>query len=173
MLCGGLLLGVVYDVCRVIGEQFRFPRWLVAAIDLIYWIAACVLIFRMLYVSNSGEVRLYVFIGLAVGVWAYTLLFSSLTERIVLRAIRIYRAIIVTLQRLGHHLVVRPVKALYRLLLILLGFLGAFTIFLSRFVVQLTYPIVRFLLWLARLTRLDQLFKPIIRWLTGKFGQRR
>ena len=172
MLGGGLFLGVVYEAYRVIGEQFRFPRWLVAALDLIYWVLACVLIFRMLYASNFGEVRLYVFIGLVVGVWIYYLFLSKVTVRAVLHIIRTFRAVVRFLQRLGFLLVVKPFQILYKSFPGPPRLPGAIAMYLYKFVVQLTYPIGRIILWPIRVSGLPGIWNRFSRWLKNKFSRR-
>src|SRR5690606_36163878 len=60
------------------------------------------------------------------------------------------RALIRLLLRLGDLFIVRPAIALYRLIIVILGFLTALSIFLGRLVLQLLYPLWRITLWLIR-----------------------
>jgi len=52
MLAGGAM-GVAYDSYRVLSLKFTFPKWLNAMLDLLYWLWAALLVFRMLYMCRS------------------------------------------------------------------------------------------------------------------------
>jgi spore cortex biosynthesis protein YabQ len=76
MVVCGLTMGLVFDLYRVVSRKFRIPRWLLPALDLVYWAAATLGVFKVLLGHNHGEVRLYVFLGLGIGVTGYFGLFS-------------------------------------------------------------------------------------------------
>ncbi|MCC3377467.1 spore cortex biosynthesis protein YabQ [Cohnella sp. REN36] len=81
VLCG-LGMGVLFDVYRVASRRLRVSRWLLPALDLLYWVAATIVVFRVLLTSNYGEVRLYVFLGLGIGITGYFGLFSPLVIKL-------------------------------------------------------------------------------------------
>ena len=54
MLASGTLMGIAFDSYRVVSGQLRFPRWSVNLLDLFYWIASALFVFRMLYHVNQG-----------------------------------------------------------------------------------------------------------------------
>lgn len=140
MAGSGAFMGVLFDVYRVLSGQLRPPRWLVPLLDVGYWLIATLLVFRLLLYSNNGQVRLYVFLALLLGVWLYFRLFSKLTVRLVLLGIRVVKALIRFIGKTIEYIVIKPVQFLYRVLIVLLGFLWAFTIFLGKIVIQLLYP---------------------------------
>ena len=47
----------------VLSGQLRFPRWSMHTLDLLYWVASALFVFRMLYAGNHGQLRFYVFWG--------------------------------------------------------------------------------------------------------------
>ncbi|WP_217596988.1 spore cortex biosynthesis protein YabQ [Cohnella sp. GbtcB17] len=77
MILCGLGMGTVFDIYRAAAVRLHFRRWLLPVIDLLYWVAATLIVFRILLGINYGEVRLYVFLGIGIGVCAYFGLFSS------------------------------------------------------------------------------------------------
>lgn len=81
MLCG-LAMGLVFDVYRVASHRFRIARWLLPGLDVVYWAAATLCVFAVLLNSNQGEVRMYVFLGLGIGVTGYFGLFSGWTVKL-------------------------------------------------------------------------------------------
>ena len=76
VLCG-ICMGTAFDLYRVSFRRFRLPRWLLPALDAAFWAAATLTVFQVLRSHNHGEVRLYVFLGLGVGVTGYFGLASS------------------------------------------------------------------------------------------------
>jgi len=128
MFGSGAGLGVLYDIYRVAAGQLKISRWLLPILDILYWIVATILVFRVLYTSNQGQVRLFVFIGLLVGICFYFGLLSHWVVKLLLFVIRLGKALI------------RLLIGIYRLLIITLGFLAAFAVFLFKIVLQLLYP---------------------------------
>lgn len=140
MAGSGAFMGALFDVYRVLSGQLRPPRWLVPLLDIGYWMVATLFVFRALLYSNEGQVRLYVFLGLLLGVWLYFRLASRLTIRFVQLCIRLVVALIRFLGRTVEYVIIKPVLLLYRLLIILLGFLWVLTIFIGKIMLQLMYP---------------------------------
>ncbi|WP_281883902.1 spore cortex biosynthesis protein YabQ [Paenibacillus sp. YYML68] len=157
MMCaGGLSLGGLFDLYRVLSGQLRVPVWLRAVLDLVYWLAGTVIVFLLLYESNWGEVRPFIFLGLGIGVTLYFLLFSRSVIWVINGMIRIVLWIARLLRQLVIIFIIRPAIGLYRLALILFGFVCAAAIFMYRVVLQLLYPLWRLVTWLLR---------PLGRWL--------
>lgn len=150
MLLSGVGMGTVFDGYRVVSNELKFPRWWLPVLDVVYWMAAAIAVFRVLYASNYGEVRAYVFIGLAVGVLLYYFLFSKLVTVTVTWIIGAIRKLIAFTLKCLHILVVKPILLLYRLLVVTLGFGSAITIFLLKIVLQLVRPFWHLIVWMLR-----------------------
>jgi len=150
MLLGGLSLGGLFDLYRVLASQLRAPRYAYYLLDLVFWLVGTLLIFKLLYVSNLGQVRMFVFLGLLIGVALYFLWFSRAVIRIILWMIRFVRALIRAGKRMIEIFIITPVIWLYRAVIVILGFLLTTAIFLFKIVVQLIYPVWRLLLWLIK-----------------------
>jgi spore cortex biosynthesis protein YabQ len=147
MLCG-IGMGAAFDAYRVVANQLRFGRIWIPVLDLLYWLAATLTVFRVLTFSNEGEVRAYVFIGLLLGVSIYFWLFSVPFITIVGWLISAAYAVVRFLLRCVDLFVVFPLRMLYRTVRLFLGFLIVFSMFLFRFVVQLIRPFWLFFRWL-------------------------
>lgn len=156
MLLGGLSLGGLFDLYRVLAGQLRAPRYAYYLLDIVFWLLGTVLIFKLLYMSNLGQVRMFIFIGLLVGVGVYFLLFSKTVIQIILWMIRVVRMTIRIGKKMIQLFIVTPIVWLYRATVIFLGFLLAIAIFLYKVMLQLLYPVWRLLLWLI---------KPLGRWI--------
>jgi spore cortex biosynthesis protein YabQ len=158
MFVSGLGLGLLFDGFRVFAGQLRAPKWTQPVTDLLYWILATVVIFRILYWSNQGEVRLFVFIGLLIGVLLYFTALSRLVIRFLLFCIRMAKALFRFLVKTVETVLIKPMIALYRLFILFLGFVAASSIFLYKFVLQCLYPFWKLLVWLTR-----PLWRPLLK----------
>lgn len=150
-------MGAIFDVYRVLSSQLRVPRWMIPLLDIVYWILSTLLVFRGLYASNSGQVRIYVFIGLLAGGWLYYRLFSAIMVRIVLFCINLVKQFIRLSIRTFQWTVIKPIVLLYRLVVVIFGFLIAVAVFLYKIVLQLLYPF-----WVL-FRKLFGLFRPLLK----------
>lgn len=160
MLLSGVGMGVIFDGYRVVSNELRFPRWSLSILDLLYWIASALLVFKMLYASNNGEVRAYVFFGLAVGALLYYLFFSKLTMVITLWLIKAVKWCIQIIISVFHLLVVKPIVIIWIILVFIVTVLYRFAIGMGKFMLQLLRPLVKLVLWI-----ISPITKPIQKWL--------
>lgn len=99
VLClGGLLVGFLFDVYTAFRSVFRLRRGLLTNIgDLVYWLIVTVVVYVLLFITNGGEVRLYMFAGVVLGVWIYEKLlragFSTLLRTGIYRICRLLGAV--------------------------------------------------------------------------------
>lgn len=150
MMLSGLAMGAVFDSYRVVSGQLRIHRFFIPVFDIVYWMAATIFVFRVLYANNQGEVRFYVFLGLFLGVWFYFLVISSITIRFVLWLIRVIKMLVRFLVRCFDVLVITPLMALYKLLTLFFGFGLALSMFLYKIVLQSLRPFWKLTLWLVK-----------------------
>lgn len=150
MFLSGVAICAIFDVFRVLSGKLKLPRWTIPLVDIVYWIVATILVFRLLLYSNEGQVRVFIFLGLGIGVCFYFALLSNLVIHLTLLIIRIIIALYRFLAKTVEIVLIKPIIGLYRLTVIILGFLLAVAIFLYRIVLQLLYPFWRLLLWMTR-----------------------
>ncbi|TVY06792.1 spore cortex biosynthesis protein YabQ [Paenibacillus cremeus] len=149
MYAGGVVLGGLFDVYRVLSGQLKVPFWLRAVLDLLYWFIGTIVIFKLLYESNWGEVRFFIFIGLMIGISFYFWLLSRPMIGIIKFMIRVVQTTIRIGKRMIELFIIKPILFLYRVVVIFLGFLLATAIFLYKIMIQLFYPLWKLLLWLV------------------------
>lgn len=78
----GFLLGIFFDMYRVLRGVIR-PRGIITHLgDLLFWFISTGFIFLLLLFGNWGEIRFYVFVGVALGVMVYLRWFSRMTVRL-------------------------------------------------------------------------------------------
>lgn len=70
-LYGGMATGIIYDIYRAIRKAAKHGRLATALMDTLFILTLGVVITFMLYIANEGELRLYTFIGFALGFALY------------------------------------------------------------------------------------------------------
>lgn len=148
-MLSGLILGVWFDVYRILVRELQLSRWVLPFLDLCYWLLATLFVFRTLLEFNFGEIRLYIFLGLLLGISIYFAFFSQLVIKGILLLMKWLGQLMALLLRLFEVLIVRPTNVIIRFIVILYGFLVALTIFLGKIVLQLFYPVWAVLKWLT------------------------
>ncbi|WP_409343896.1 spore cortex biosynthesis protein YabQ [Paenibacillus sp. MBLB4367] len=136
----GWALGILFDTYRVLTGQLRLPRLLIHLLDLIFWLTATLLVFRVLFYSNYGQVRLFVFIGLVAGGSFHYCFTTGITVKLVMGIIRVVKWLYKLLLRTIDLFIVTPIIWIYKLVIAILGFLAAAAMFLGKIVLQLLYP---------------------------------
>lgn len=72
----GLVVGVMFDIYRVI-RGLNSPNKIMTAIsDILFWILAAVTTFVVFLYTNNGDIRYYTFVGLLLGLYIYFKLIS-------------------------------------------------------------------------------------------------
>jgi len=162
MVASGGALGILFDTYRVVSGQLRLHRLFISMFDVLYWLAATLLVFRVLYYSNMGDVRLFIFLGLLLGISAYFALLSPWTIKAVKAIIHAITVVSGWCVQLFQLFIIKPLLLLYKCFMILLGFLAAVSIFLYKVVLQLLYPFWAVIKWLTR--PIHRYFRFLVRW---------
>lgn len=95
----GLLIGFGYDMLRAVKKFTRPSRTILFFADLFFWIVMTAVVFFALLSNNWGEVRAYVFIGLATGGLFYTLTLSRPIYRLLITVLAFIQKICLTVAR--------------------------------------------------------------------------
>jgi len=83
-----MLIAFVYDLFRIKRRAVKTSSIFIYIEDLIFWVIVALIMFVVIYYSNEGEIRGYIFIGTAIGITLYTLLFSTIVIKSSLFVIR-------------------------------------------------------------------------------------
>ena len=73
----GMATGFLYDLFRLKRKALKTKAFAVSIEDTVFWLLATLLVFITAYASNQGEIRLYFFFAVIVGVIIYYWLFSK------------------------------------------------------------------------------------------------
>ena len=69
----GFIIGILFDIFRILRKSFKTPDVITYMQDIAFWILSGLIILYSIFKFNSGELRLFIFIGVLLGIWAYIL----------------------------------------------------------------------------------------------------
>ncbi|NLK97587.1 spore cortex biosynthesis protein YabQ [Defluviitalea saccharophila] len=108
----GIIIGIFYDVFRIIRKIIPHPDWLIQLEDLIYWIIVSGFMFFVLFSKNYGEIRGFALLGAFLGNVTYFFTFSiflmKISDWIIYWIKRIIRGLI--------RIVLIPIKIILKIL---------------------------------------------------------
>lgn len=73
----GIIIGLVFDFFRILRISFKTKDFITYIEDIIFWIITGIILLYSIFVFNNGQIRLFMFIGVVIGVIAYILLLSK------------------------------------------------------------------------------------------------
>lgn len=120
MFGSGFLLGIILDVYRVLTIRFRLKGWVLSFIDLMYWLVSAGLVFGLLFWSNWGEWRLYLFLAVVIGFFLYHRWVSQWVIRILKALFQQVEKVLRWLVRLLYTVICIPTLGLIRFIQMLL-----------------------------------------------------
>ncbi len=123
----GVTIGILFDFYKVVKGAIRHGKIFGYLGNLVFWVVSTLMVFFLLLVSNWGELRLYVLIGVFTGVLAYLKLLSRYIIRILLSAIILIKNIINRLIRVIKFtwwLVTYPIVLFRNIIIVPIGYLG-------------------------------------------------
>lgn len=90
----GLVIGILFDIFRILRKSFKTTDFITYLEDIIFWIlTGCIMLFSI-FIFNNGEIRSYVFIGIAIGIILYMLVISRFFIRISVNIIKFIKKIL-------------------------------------------------------------------------------
>lgn len=108
-ILNGFIIGLLFDCFRILRISFKTPDFITYVEDALLGILSGILILFSIFKFNNGELRLYPFIGLILGILLYLLAFSKVFIHINIFIIKIIKKIV-------NKLIIIPSKFIYRIL---------------------------------------------------------
>lgn len=105
----GITLGILFDCYRVLRGTFRIQSLMTWVTDLLYWLIATAVVFVALVLSNWGELRFYVFLGIISGVGLYYRFISRYIIRLLAGCVKLINSMAALVKRILILVVIRPV----------------------------------------------------------------
>ena len=96
----GCLIGIIFDFFRILRKSFKTSDIITYIEDILFWILTVISILYFIFVFNNGEIRLFMFLGIAVGITLYMLIFSSFFIKINVTIILFFKKIIIKILKI-------------------------------------------------------------------------
>lgn len=96
-IINGMLIGLVFDIFRVLRKCFKTSDLITYIEDILFWIFAGMITLFFLFQFNDGALRFYLFLGIGLGVIIYILSLSRYFIKINVTIISYIKEIIIKL----------------------------------------------------------------------------
>ena len=73
----GMAIGILFDIFRILRRSFKTADIITYLQDVLFWILAGLIVLFAIFRFNNGEIRSYLFIGIAIGILLYMLTMSK------------------------------------------------------------------------------------------------
>lgn len=78
----GVIIGLLFDFFRILRKTIKTKDFVTYIQDFLFWILTGIIILYSTFTFNNGEIRLFLFVGIIIGVALYMLLISSYVIKI-------------------------------------------------------------------------------------------
>ncbi len=110
-LLNGFIIGILFDVFRILRKSFKTPDFITYIEDIIFWILTGLILLYSIFTFNNGEIRIYIFISILIGVIAYMLILSKYFIKINVYIISIIKNIITWIAKI----ILYPIRLINKL----------------------------------------------------------
>ena len=73
----GIIISLVFDFFRILRISFKTKDFVTYIQDFLFWVITGVILLYSIFIFNNGEIRLFMFLGLFIGIIIYMLLLSK------------------------------------------------------------------------------------------------
>jgi len=90
----GVVIGILFDFFRILRKSIKTSNFLTYIEDIIFWIITGLLILYNIWYFNNGEIRIFMFLGIILGVFIYmstlSLIFIKIFSTLLQTLIKIF-----------------------------------------------------------------------------------
>ena len=115
-ILNGILIGVTFDVFRILRKSFNTPNFVTYIEDTLFWIISAIIVMYSLFIFNNGQFRAYIFVGILLGIAIYMLFFSKIVVKVSVKIISVVKTGVIFVLKI----ILYPIKILYKLIKIIL-----------------------------------------------------
>lgn len=105
----GLIIGLLFDIFRILRKTFKTNNFITYIEDILFWTLTGISIIFFMYNFSDGNLRIYMILGLIIGVLIYLITFSKIIINISIVLINIIKNIIT--------FIARPIKKFLKFIL--------------------------------------------------------
>lgn len=89
----GILIGLLFDLFRILRISFKTKDFVTYIEDIIFWIMTGAIILYSIFAFNNGEIRFFMFLAMVIGVVLYMTIFSNYVIKSSVYIIKIFKKI--------------------------------------------------------------------------------
>lgn len=101
----GIAIGILFDIFRILRKSFKTPDIITYVEDVLFWILTGILILYNIWYFNNGEIRIYMFFGIIIGVMIYVLTLSNIFVKVITLIINKLKQIL--------EIILRPIRYIF------------------------------------------------------------
>lgn len=107
-IINGIVIGLLFDFFRISRKVFNTNDMMTYIEDILFWILAGATVLYSIFIFNNGEMRLFMFLAILLGAFAYMVLISSHIIKINVKIINLIKKIV--------GILAFPLKVIYQLI---------------------------------------------------------
>ena len=96
-LINGLLIGLLFDFFRILRKAIKTADFITYIEDALFWILTGFIILYSIFTYNNGEIRLFMFMAIILGILIYLAFISKMILNISLGIINVIKKILSTI----------------------------------------------------------------------------
>ena len=100
----GIIIGFLFDIFRILRRTIKTKDFVTYLEDFLFWILTGIIILYSIFTFNNGEIRLFLFLGIIIGVLLYMLLISFYFIKINVTIINFFKKILSIPIKIIHNL---------------------------------------------------------------------
>ena len=100
----GIIIGFLFDIFRILRRTIKTKDFVTYLEDFLFWILTGIIILYSIFTFNNGEIRLFLFLGIIIGVLLYMLLISFYFIKINVTIINFFKKILSIIINIIHNL---------------------------------------------------------------------
>lgn len=78
----GVAIGILFDFFRILRRSIKTSNIITYIEDVLFWILTGILVLYNIWYFNNGEIRIYMFLGIVIGVLVYMSTLSNIFVKI-------------------------------------------------------------------------------------------
>ena len=90
-ILSGAVIGILFDLFRILRKSFKTPDIITYIEDIIFWILTGLFLLYIIFKYSFGQLRIYMFVSLIIGIVIYFLTISKYFIKLNIKIIRIYK----------------------------------------------------------------------------------
>ena len=94
-IINGILIGLLFDFFRILRKSFKTNDFITYLEDILFWILAGIILLYSIFIFNNGEIRLFMFLAVLLGIIIYIMSISSYIIKLNVRIINCFKKILI------------------------------------------------------------------------------